>query len=169
MGDVMRNGYVQGEGLGPQKTNWNGERAPTAEEIARDGVTEPRTAAIGSTPEGAKNPLWSAEEFNGTWFFCCIPLACAKIKQTNIGEDVVKMQIACCLILPLTKEYARTGNTNRFESTGYYDDSDTNNAGHHREWTEKDPEAFTYTSKTTFTTNGVPAGLALGWKTSRPT
>lgn len=89
-------------------------------------------------------------------------------EQTNIGEDVVKMQIACCLILPVIKEYARTGNTNIFESTAYYDqveDRDGHIAGQRREWTEKDGEAFTYTSKTSFTSNGVPLGLAFGWKT----
>ena len=112
----MRNGYVQGEGLGPQKTtNWNGERAPTAEELERDGVTEPRTAAIGTTPEGSASPLWSAEEFSGLWFFCCVPAVCATVKQTAVGDDIVKMEAKLCLVFPVTVQYTRIGNANRFQ------------------------------------------------------
>ena len=163
MGDVMRNGYVQGEGLGPQKTNWNGERAPTAEEIARDGVTEPRTAAIGSTPEGAKNPLWSAEEFNGTWFFCCIPAVCAVIKQTNVGEDIVKMQALLCLVVPATVQFARVGNSNRFQGMNYAehwqgggDHGPTVYAG-----ATRSDEVVEFTSKTFRRNENIPA---FAWK-----
>ena len=128
-------------------------RPPTAEEMARDeAAREPRTVAIGSTPDGAQNPLWSAEELNGTWFFCCCPAAFATIKQTNEGDDMVKSEVMCCLVMQAHNGYARIGNTNRFWSTFYAPEGG------------RSSEVMNFTSKTFFRREGAPA---FGWKTSQ--
>merc|ERR1740138_1396849 len=125
-------------------------RPPTAEEMARDDAArEPRTVAIGSTPQGARNPLWSAAEFIGSWTFCCFPFAFATMKLTNWGDDVVKMDLTCCLVLPAQQEYARTGNTNRFESTFYAPDGGG-----------KVDEAMIFTSKSKFRRENLPCAFA---------
>ena len=127
-------------------------RPPTAEEMARDeAAREKRTVAIGSTPEGARNPLWSAEELSGNWFFCCFPAAFATIKQTNEGDDLVKMDLTCCLLLQAQNEYARIGNTNRFWSTFYAPDGAS----------VRSTEVMHFTSKTFLRREGAPA---CAWK-----
>ena len=121
-------------------------RPPTAEEMARDeAAREKRTVAIGLTPEGARNALWSAEELSGNWFFCCFPAAFATIKQTNEGTDLVKMDLTCCLFLQAQNEYARIGNTNRFWSTFYVPGGG------------RSPEVMNFTSKTFFIRECAPA------------
>lgn len=143
-----------GQKSGVSNLQIEGMRPPTAEEMARDAATrEPRTLAIGSTPEGARNPLWSAEEFNGTWFFCCLPAAFATIKQTNEGDDVVKMDFMCCLVLKAQNEYARIGNSNRFLSTFYLPDSE-----------ERSDEVMNFTSPTFVRREKAPA---FAWKTGQ--
>ena len=124
-------------------------RPPTAEEMARDeAAREPRTAAIGSTPEGSRNPLWSAAEFNGTWFCYCFPFCCAAIKQTNNGDDVVRMDAMICFVVAASNEYARIGNTNRFWSTFYSPDGGG-----------RSTEVMNFTSKTFFIRECAPALL----------
>ena len=132
-------------------------RPPTATEMARDAeLFPPRTAAIGSTPEGEQNPLWSAEEFNGSWFIC-FPIACLKANQTNVGEDRIKVQAMCCLIYPATDEYLRIGNTNRFGSTGYITDEDGSSSR------GTDVLNFTSTTSLKHEGGGIPG---FGWKTA---
>jgi hypothetical protein len=132
----------------------DGMRPPTAEEMARDeAAREPRTVAIGSTPDGAQNPLWSAEELNGTWFFCCLPAAFATIKQTNEGDDKVKMELMCCLVMKAHNGYARIGNTNRFWSTFYAPEGGPRSS-----------EVMNFTSKTFYRREGAPA---FAWKTGQ--
>ena len=127
-------------------------RPPTAEEMARDeAAREKRTVAIGSTPEGARNPLWSAEELSGNWFFCCFPAIFATIKQTNEGDDLVKMDLTCCLLLQAQNEYARIGNTNRFWSTFYAPDGGS----------VRSTEVMHFTSKTFLRRECAPA---CAWK-----
>ena len=92
---------------------------------ARDFVT--RTAAIGSVPDGANDPLLSAKELKGTWVYCAsspFP-SCAlmelksgtwppdegPISQTQV-EDVVEVEACMCPNSFRTKgEYGRDGNT----------------------------------------------------------
>ena len=131
-------------------------RPPTAEEMARDEATrEPRTMAIGSTPEGSRNPLWSAAEFNGTWSCYCFPICCATVKQTNNGDDVVRMDAIICCVLAASNEYARIGNTNRFWSTWY-------DGGGGRS-----QEVIHFTSTTSVSREQFPVSLlACQWKTA---
>ena len=130
-------------------------RPPTAAEMARDaGLFPPRTTAIGSTPEGEQNPLWSAEEFNGKWFICW-PIACASVNQTNVGEDGIKMQAMCCLCYPATTEFARMGNTNRFGATSYTTDDDGSSSR------SEDVLNFTSTTSLKHEGGGIPG---VGWK-----
>lgn len=139
---MVQHGARAKETSGPLVSNVN--RPPTAEEIARDEATaEPRTVAIGSTPEGARNPLWSAEEFNGTWFSYCFPAVCAISKLTNVGDDVVKQEsvVIPCFITD-SSEVAWIGNSNRFWSTSYVAQTG-----------KRSQEVVTFTS-TTFRTHG---------------
>lgn len=132
-------------------------RPPTAEEMARDEATrEPRTMAIGSTPEGSRNPLWSAAEFNGTWSCYCFPICCATVKQTNNGDDVVRMDAIICCVLAASNEYARIGNTNRFWSTWYTPDG-----------TGRSQEVLRFSSTTSVSREQFPLSLlACQWKTA---
>ena len=92
----------------------------------RDFIT--RTVAIGSIPDGAQNPLWSAKELAGTWIFCKWIGACpccavmqltsgkwapddgTQISQTQV-EDVVEVKACMCPGFMVNGEYGREGNT----------------------------------------------------------
>jgi len=140
-----------GSGVGDFKVD--PMRPPTAEEMERDEATrERRTVAIGSTPEGSTKPLWSAEEFNGSWFFCCCPAFFATISSKNEGDDVVKWDLTCCFVMRARNEYARIGNTNRFWSTFYAPDQDSSRSS----------EVMHFTSPTFLRRENAPA---FAWKT----
>ena len=101
--------------IAPTTTATNRAAEVIANMSADDRPIAPRTAAIGSTPDGAQNPLWSADQFNGCWIFCCVPLCPAVFKQTNDGEDIVKAK-GFMWCLPIVNEtYIRNGNSNRFQ------------------------------------------------------
>ena len=134
-------------------------RPPTAEEMAREAETrEPRTVAIGSIPEGAKDPLWSAAEFNGTWSFCCVPFFYATFESMNEGDDVIKIDVTFCFYLKAQNAYARMGNTNRFWST-FYDKAEDGGG--------RSNEVVEFTSPTSRKNVSSPGALAFAWKTSK--
>ena len=138
-------------GKGPiSNVGVEGMRPPTSEEMAREKATrEPRTVAVGSTPEGGRTPLFSAAEFNGTWSFCCIPAAYGTATLTNDGDDVTMWDLTCCFVIKASQAYARIGNSNRFWSTFYKPDG-----GRH-------DEVMEFTSPTKFRREGAPL---FGWK-----
>jgi len=83
---------------------------------AQDFVS--RTVAIGSIPDGAQNPLWSAKEVTGTWIFCKWP-CCAVMRLQSGGQTQVEdvFEVQACLVGPtfcVDGEYGRDGNSNRF-------------------------------------------------------